>query len=165
MTLQVNKEDLSLYLNAAQSVKVDLPDMPAGNAFDPSLDGKVPEIFRDAIRQINPKRASELIQSAGIGLSVKAQAVAEGLAPMSPDVMEEIEQKDPYFVQQQRDGWMAKMTANLEQAAAQATEQGERQRQQLRSRGPNTATAQHCNEWNRRMQGQMGLPARRLTGR
>ena len=167
MPNDLSKEDLSLILKAAQSVKIDPSKLSVRNPFDPSLDGPVPNMLREAIRQIDPQRASQMIQSAGIGLSLKAQAVCEGLAEMDQEVWEEIQQKDPGFVANQRAAADARLLASLEKQAEEAVAFGEKQRQQLQRKAPNESTGQHNAAFLRRVGVQNArqldrIPARRL---
>ena len=117
------------------------------------------------LRLNHPQKASELIQRAGVQLSLAARAVADGTSPMTAEVWSELQQVDPGWVDSQRKAADARMLAGLEEQADKFIAASRKQRETLTRNGPNTATAQHCNEWNRRHQGMGNLPARRLIGR
>ena len=89
----------------------------------------------EAIRQMDPKRASELIEEAGIKLSLPAEAVARGMSPMTPEVWKELEEKDPYWVQQQREIGEAKQLERLEEQYG-AMKDLAASRDRLYTRGP-----------------------------
>ena len=84
---------------------------------------------------------------------------------MDQAVWKELQQKDPGWIDSQRQAADARMLAGLEEQAEKFIEASRAKQQDLQGKGPNNATAEHCNQWNRRMQGRMGEPARNLSGR
>ena len=115
----MNDDDIALVLKACAMVKVDPAMVKPGNVFAPKA--KTPEAVKEAIRQLDPKRASELIEEAGVSLSLKAEAVARGHAPMDKDVWEELQMVDPYWCQQQREIGEARALQQLEEQYAAMT--------------------------------------------
>ena len=149
-------------MQAANALKIAATDLDDGNPFSPANENAKDQLIAEWIRQNHPKQASQMIQTAGVTLSLAAQAVADGTAPMDQAVWEELKLKDPGWIDSQRQAADARMRAGLEEQADKFIEASRARQQGLQRKGPNTATAQHCNEWNRRHQGMGNLPARRL---
>lgn len=116
----LNPEDLSRLMAAAKAARVDANKLQARNPFDPSLSGPVAELVRTAFRELFPDRSSELIADAGVGLSLAAQAVAAGVIEMTPEVMRELEEKDPGAIAALRRQQEAQQLAAIEAAASEA---------------------------------------------
>ena len=151
-------------MQAANALKIAATDLDDGNPFSPANENSKDRLIAEWIRQNHPKQASQMIQTAGVTLSLAAQAVADGTAPMDQAVWEELKLKDPGWIDSQRQAADARMLAGLEDQADKFIAASRAQQQRLQRKGPNNASAQSCNEWNRRHQGMGNLPARRLAG-
>lgn len=161
----LNVEDRKLKLEAANALKISPASLDASNPFDPQSTCNHSLLISEWLRLNYPQKASEMLERAGVQLSLEAQSVAEGNSEMTQAVWQELQQKDPGWIYSQRQAAEARMLSSLEEQAERFVAAGKKQREALRHGGPNTATAQHCNDWNRSMQGRMHLPARRLSGR
>ena len=165
MTGKLGNAGRELKLQAANALKIAATDLDDGNPFSPANENAQDQLIAEWIRQNHPKQASEMIQTAGVQLSLAAQAVADGTAPMDQAVWKELQQKDPGWIDSQRQAADARMLAGLEEQAEKFIEASRAKQQGLQRKGPNNATTKHCNLWNRQMQGRMGEPARNLSGR
>ncbi len=165
MVERLRSEGRDLKLEAAKALKIAPTDLDDGNPFNPANENAQDQLIAEWIRQNHPKQASQMIQTAGVTLSLAAQAVADGTAPMDQAVWSELQEKDPGWIASQRQAADARMLAGLEEQAEKFIEAFRAKQQGLQRQGPNNATAEHCNQWNRRMHGRMGEPARNLSGR
>jgi len=162
---EFTKEDRAMLGQAARSLRLDPATLPDGNPFAPERDDKTTVAIREWIKLNHPHRASELIKQTGATLSLGAQLVMDGTEEMNAQVWKELEAVDPGWIQQQREKAEARMLADMAAKAEAFEAAGKARRERLYNRGPNLATEEHCNSWNRSMRGRMNQPARSLTGR
>ena len=162
MTAKLGSEGRELKLKAANALKIPAHGLDDANPFDPGNQHSQDQLISEWIREHHPQQASDLIQQAGVTLSLAAQAVADGNAAMDQEVWRELKEKDPGWVASRRQAAQNRMAADLEKAASEAIDRGAAQRQSIRRTNNGLNVEQHCNDWNRRHQGMGHLPARRL---